>query len=210
MSPETTNTPAVASGDDGRQEQPTGQTPIESSNGPPQAVTGSGPITADAQQLTDAEQRATAEAARAEELQAALDAVNKALNPEGSTSADDPAQLAAAVADRDKQLDQVAAELRTAKVELAAHKAAAEHGARADRLLNSRSFLDSVNQLDPGSPKFKDQLGAAIRTAVEGDPDLYRAAPSGPARGGAEFNGPPAAERRPKTLHEAVAARLGA
>ncbi|WP_432001773.1 hypothetical protein [Streptomyces sioyaensis] len=159
-------------------------------------------------QLAEAEQRATAQSAKAEQLQAALDAVHQALNPDGGEGGQDPAGLAAQVADRDKQLADVGAQLRTAQVELAAYKAAGKEGARPDRLLNSRAFLDSVAGLDPASPKFEQQLGAAITAAVEADPDLYRATPAGPSRGGAEFNGPPSADQRPKSLHDAVAARL--
>ncbi|MGY5129219.1 hypothetical protein [Streptomyces nigrescens] len=160
------------------------------------------------QQFAEAEQRATEQSERAEQLQAALDAVHQALNPDGGDGGQDPAQLAAQVADRDKQLADLGVQLRTAQVELAAHRAAGEHGARADRLLNSRSFLDSVAALDPSGPKFEQQLGAAIKGAVDADPDLYRAAPAGPPRGGAEFNGPPSGDQRPKSLHDAVAARL--
>lgn len=52
--------------------------------------------------------------------------------------------------------------------------------------------------------------GAANNTAVEGDPDLYRAAPTGPPRGGTEFNGAPTGERRPASLRDAIAAQFGA
>ncbi|MFI1182607.1 hypothetical protein ACH4UT_24050 [Streptomyces sp. NPDC020799] len=155
------------------------------------------------------QQRATAEAERAAQLQAALDAVNKALNPDGQGGEQDPAALAAAVAERDKQLVDAAAQLRTAQVELAAYKAAGKQGARADRLLNSRSFLTAVAQLDPGSDTFTESLKSAITAAVDADPELYRAAAAAPARGGAEFNGAPSGERRPTTLHDAIAARLG-
>ncbi|MEV5567567.1 hypothetical protein AB0L54_32635 [Streptomyces sp. NPDC052196] len=161
------------------------------------------------QQLADATTRAEQAAAERDELRAALDAVTKALNPDGAEAEQDPARLAAAVAERDKQLDQVAAELRTARVELAAHKAANEQGARADRLLNSRAFLTAVGNLDPGDKGFDAALVAAIKSAVDADPDLYRAVPTGPARGGAEFNGAPTGERKPATLHDAIAARLG-
>ncbi|MEL3944492.1 hypothetical protein [Streptomyces sp. LNU-CPARS28] len=162
------------------------------------------------QQLAAAQQQATEAAEQRDQLQAALDAVTKALNPDGESTEQDPTKLAAAVADRDKQLDRVAAELRTARVELAAYKTAGEQGARADRLLNSRSFLAAVAELDPSDAKFAEQLGAAIKTAVDADPDLYRAAPTAPARGGAEINGAPGGERRPASLHDAIAARLGA
>lgn len=134
--------------------------------------------------------------------------MNRALNPGAEQGEQGPAALAAAVADRDAQLEQAAADLRAARVELAAYKAAGEQGARADRLLNSRSFLSALSDLDPNDAKFGEQLGDAIKSAVEADPDLYRAAPSGPVRGGAEFNGAPNGERRAATLHDAVAARL--
>lgn len=157
------------------------------------------------QALVEAQQRATAEAERATQLEA----VNKALNPDGQGGGQATAALAAAVSERDQQLADAASELRTARVELAAYKAAAEQGARADRLLNSRSFLDGLAALDPADGKFGEQLAAAITSAVDADPDLYRAAPAGPVRGGAEF-GAPAAPAKPATLRDAIAARLGA
>ncbi|MEU7163135.1 hypothetical protein AB0A70_00545 [Streptomyces morookaense] len=188
---------------------PTTNDAAESAPAAPPSVTVPAPDPAAEQQLADAQQRATAETERAAQLQAALDAVNKALNPDGANSEQDPAALAAAVAERDKQLADAATQLRTAQVELAAYKAADEQGARADRLLNSRSFLTAVAQLDPGADTFDQSLKSAIMAAVDADPDLYRATPAAPARGGAEFNGAPAAERRPTTLHDAIAARLG-
>lgn len=192
---------------------PTGEpeTPPTDDNTPAPQTPPSTPVedAHNTQQLVDAEQRATEHADRAERLQAALDAVGAALNPDASSGEQDPAQLAAAVAERDTQLAEVSAQLRTARVELAAHKSAGEHGARADRLLNSRAFLDTVAGLDPDGPKFEQQLGAAITAVVEADPDLYRATPAAPARGGAEFNGPPSTDKRPATLHDAIAARLG-
>ncbi|MGW1277979.1 hypothetical protein ACWD4V_13645 [Streptomyces tsukubensis] len=162
------------------------------------------------QQLVAAQQQATEAAEQRDQLQAALDAVNKALNPDGAEAEQDPAKLAAAVADRDKQLGDLSAELRTARVELAAYRTAGEQGARADRLLNSRSFLSAISELDPADETFAASLGAAITTAVEGDPDLYRAAPTGAPRGGAEFDGAPTGDRRPASLRDAIAARFGA
>ncbi|MFC8495327.1 hypothetical protein ACFUJU_31960 [Streptomyces sp. NPDC057235] len=159
------------------------------------------------QQLVDANTRAEQAAAERDELRAALDAVTKALNPGSGESEQDPAALAAAVAERDRLLSEHAAELRSARIELAVARVAADEGARGDRLLNSRSFLASVADLDPLDKGFADKLTAAIKTAVDADPELYRATPT-PPRGGGEFNGPPAGERRATTLHDAVAARL--
>ncbi|MEV6395584.1 hypothetical protein AB0M39_12530 [Streptomyces sp. NPDC051907] len=159
------------------------------------------------QQLADANTRAEQAATERDELRAALDAVTRALNPNGGEAEQDPAALAAAVAERDRLLSENATALRSARVELAVARGAADQGARGDRLLNSRSFLASVAGLDPLDSGFGDKLTAAIKAAVDADPDLYRAA-STPPRGGGEFNGPPAGERRASTLHDAIAARM--
>ncbi|MEU5330910.1 hypothetical protein [Streptomyces parvus] len=185
-----------------------GANPPSTDPGAPPAPPAAGP--AAEQQLAAVQQQATEATEQRDRLQAALDAVNKALNPDGAEAEQDPAKLAAAVADRDKQLGDLSAELRTARVELAAYRAAGEQGARADRLLNSRSFLSAISELDPADETFAATLGAAIKTAVEGDPDLYRTAPTGPTRGGAEFNGAPTGDRRPASLRDAIAARFGA
>ncbi|MFB7899976.1 hypothetical protein ACFC1B_27040 [Streptomyces xiamenensis] len=166
------------------------------------------PDPAGQQQLADATTAAETATAERDQALAALDAIRAALDPDGAKGEADPAQLAATVAERDQALADQAAELRTARVELAAYRAAGEQGARADRLLNSRSFVAAVAQLDPADAKFGDQLAAAIKSTVEADPDLYRAAPSGPPRGGAQFSGPPATDRQPGSLRDAIAARL--
>ncbi|XXZ49904.1 hypothetical protein AAGT00_16535 [Streptomyces cavourensis] len=166
------------------------------------------PNPAGEQQLADATARAEQAAAERDELRAALDAVTRALNPNGGEAEQDPAALAAAVAERDRLLSENGAALRSARVELAVARVAADQGARGDRLLNSRSFLDSVAELDPADKGFGDALTAAITAAVEADPELYRATLAGPPRGGGEFNGPPAGDRRATSLHDAVAARL--
>ncbi|MBL1095169.1 hypothetical protein [Streptomyces coffeae] len=160
MPSETANTPAATDSSD--------QGELSSIDSARAATTtpGTTPDPVEERQLAVAEQRATEQSERAEQLQAALDAVHQALNPDGGEGGQDLAQLAAQVADRDKQLADVGAQLRTAQVELAAHRAAAEQGERADRLLNSRSFLDSVAALDPTGPKFEQQLSAAITAAV--------------------------------------------
>ncbi|MFI8850759.1 hypothetical protein ACIGW3_11325 [Streptomyces sp. NPDC053499] len=147
--------------------------------------------------------RVTAKEKAAEEARTSLaQDIGRALGlvPDGEPA--DPAKLT-------EQLTASQAEARRTAVELAAYKAAHAEGARADRLLNSRSFADKLAELDPGAADFADQLKAAIKAETDADPDLYRAAPAGPPRGGAEFNGPPATDRKPSNLGEAIAARLG-
>ncbi|SDT69727.1 hypothetical protein SAMN05216371_3848 [Streptomyces sp. TLI_053] len=186
--------------------EPTGTpapAPVASPAAPPAPA---GPT---AEQLVEAQQQATEAAAQRDQLQAALDAINKAINPDAGTGADsDPAQLAAAVADRDRQLAELGAQLRTARVELAAHQAAEAAGARPDRLLNSRSFAAAVASLDPTDAKFSEKLTAAITAAVEADPELYRATGAPPARSGGEFRGAPTTRTEPASLLEAISARL--
>lgn len=127
--------------------------------------------------------------------------IGKALGLVDDDKPADPAQLTAQVTD-------LSGQLRAARVELAAYRAAGKEGANADRLLNSREFAGKLAALDPSDDKFADQLKQAITDEVATDPDLYRAAPPGPARGGAEFGGPPNGDRKPATLNDAIAARL--
>ncbi|MFD7262100.1 hypothetical protein [Streptomyces sp. NPDC059874] len=180
--------------------------PATAPNTDPAAPPAANPATE--QQLAEATTRAEQAAAERDELRSALDAVTRALNPNGGEAEQDPTKLAAAVAERDRLLAEHAGELRSARVELAVARAAADQGARGDRLLNSRAFLASVADLDPTAAEFDTKLAAAITAAVTADPDLYRTAPAGPPRGGAEFHGAPAGERRAATLHDAVAARM--
>jgi hypothetical protein len=108
-----------------------------------------------------------------------------------------------------KQVEALNAQLRASKVEAAARTAAEQAGARADRLLNSRAFAAELDKLDPGAEGFGDALNAAIKAAVDSDPDLYRTAPSGGNKGGAEgFGGAPTGDRKPATLADAIAAKM--
>ncbi|MCX4824240.1 hypothetical protein OG883_31165 [Streptomyces sp. NBC_01142] len=128
--------------------------------------------------------------------------IGKALGLVTDDKPADPSQLT-------QQVTDLSGQLRAARTELAAYRAAGKEGANADRLLNSREFADKLAALDPKAAEFAEQLRKAITDAVATDPDLYRAASAGPARGGAEFNGPPAGDKRPATLTDAIAAKLG-
>ncbi|MFJ6074655.1 hypothetical protein ACIQFU_28145 [Streptomyces sp. NPDC093065] len=128
--------------------------------------------------------------------------IGKALGLVQDDGPPDPAKLTEQVAD-------LSGQLRAARSELAAYRAAGAEGANASRLLNSRSFVDKLAALDPTAEGFAEQLKKAITDEVATDPDLYRAAPAGPPRGGAEFQGAPTGDRKPATLTDAIAARLG-
>ncbi|MEU7046044.1 hypothetical protein AB0A77_34010 [Streptomyces varsoviensis] len=155
------------------------------------------------QKVADAEKAAQQAAAERDDVLAAL---RRVLDPSGAAAEQDPAQLAEqATTERDAAL----AEARRLRVELAAHHAAHQGGADPARLLDSRSVEKQLADLDPTDDKFGDKLAAVITAAIEANP-LLRAngATAGPAKGGADFSGT-APERKPASLHDAIAARLG-
>jgi hypothetical protein len=66
-----------------------------------------------------------------------------------------------------------------AGVELAVYRGAATHGADPHALLDSMSFITSLDDLvdeTPGTPEFDAALAKAIAAAVEANPDKYKAA----------------------------------
>ncbi|MCA1219895.1 hypothetical protein LCE31_16105, partial [Streptomyces sp. 8L] len=97
---------------------------------------------------------------------------------------------------------------RTAAVQSAIYHGASAAGADAAALLDSRSFMASLDAVDPSDST---AITAAITAAVTTNPRLAVApVPTGPARAGAEFAGPPAqGEKRAATLQDAIAAKLG-
>ncbi|MEQ4723778.1 hypothetical protein [Nonomuraea sp. B19D2] len=81
---------------------------------------------------------------------------------------------------------------RRALVELGVHRTALKQGADGDALLDSRSFLRSIKDLDPNADDFGTALGERIQQAVEDNPKFKAASLSGPpARSGGEFTGGP-------------------
>lgn len=61
---------------------------------------------------------------------------------------------------------------RQREVELAVHRVAADRSADPLALLDSRSFLDSVADLDPGAGDFQTRLGDKIAEATQNNPRL--------------------------------------
>ncbi|MGW8876380.1 hypothetical protein [Streptomyces mirabilis] len=94
---------------------------------------------------------------------------------------------------------------RTAAVQTAVYRAAPAAGADPLALLDSVSFRAAAEAIDPNDSA---ALTAAITAAVTANPRLGVATAQGPARGGAEFNGPPTGDKRPATLADAIAARF--
>lgn len=118
--------------------------------------------------------------------------------------APDPAQLT-------QQLTAAQQAQRQTAVELAVYRTAAKHTADADALLDSRSFLKAVENLDPAADDFAAQVDAAIKTAVDANPKLK--AGRAPGASGADHTGgsgeAPRPFRTPTSMHDAVALSYG-
>ena len=113
----------------------------------------------------------------------------------------DPEKLAAELKTaQDKaqaEISQRDTAIRQSQVELAVLRNAGKHGGNGDALLDSRSFMNKVNGLDPSAGSFADDLAEAIKGAVESNPQYKAAAAadSGTGKPGGEGSGgrrPPA------------------
>ncbi|MCX4827181.1 hypothetical protein OG746_26695 [Streptomyces sp. NBC_01016] len=87
-----------------------------------------------------------------------------------------------------QQIEQATAAHRETAVELAVYRGAAKHGADPDALTDSRTFLKSIGDLDPGDEEFAKKVNAAIKQAVTDNPKL-KAASQAPARTSSDFSG---------------------
>ena len=67
-------------------------------------------------------------------------------------------------------------------------RGASKYGADAEALTDSRSFLRSIADLDPGDEEFAKKVNAAIKQAVADNPKL-KAAGQAPARTSGDFSG---------------------
>lgn len=106
-----------------------------------------------------------------------LAAIGKALGLDADKPPD-PEQLQAQIAERDGQLEARDAAIRQQAVELAALRAAPKLGANPDALLDSRSFVATLESLDPAADDFAASLDEAITKALEANPTL-QATPGG-------------------------------
>jgi hypothetical protein len=83
-----------------------------------------------------------------------------------------------------KQLDEARgetkesrAQARQTQVELAVYKTAGKHGGDPDALLDSRTFANAISKLDPSAADFDEQVGKAVKTAVDSNKKLAAKAP---------------------------------
>lgn len=123
-------------------------------------------------------------AQQAQAAQQQRDAVLKALGltPDGKDAPPDVDQLTA-------QIEQQQAVAWTAAVELNVFRTAQAAGANAEALLDSRSFVDSLDEFtedDINAPEFKTKLDAHIRKYVEQHPQFKTATTSTPGQHGSD------------------------
>jgi hypothetical protein len=147
-------------------------------------------------QLRDAQ---TAQTQQAELLNSVAKALG--LKTDGKP---DPERLAA-------DLESVKGTARQTQIELAVYRAAGPAGAKPDAVLDSRSFMQSVVDLDPASKTFGDDVAKAIKAAVDSNPLLKaeQKAPAPPGPSGAPLNGGPGdGKTKPATLGEAITAAI--
>lgn len=149
--------------------------------------------------LTEAEQR----------QQAQMDAIAKALGLKDDDTPPDPEELTKQLTAAQEQAQQRETELRTMRVERAAEKAAREHGADVDTLLDSRSFAQKLAGLDPTDSGFSEAVSDLVKTTVDSNPK-YKAAQAA-ASSSADFSSGPGEKRtsRPTGLYDAVSRNLG-
>ncbi|MEV1003409.1 hypothetical protein [Nonomuraea sp. NPDC050202] len=91
-----------------------------------------------------------------------------------------------------KERDQEKERHRRALVELAVHRAGSKMGADPDALLDSRSFVKKIRDLDPDAEDFGTALGDIIQLALDDNPKYKAGSQAGPPpRSGGEFAGGP-------------------
>lgn len=156
-----------------------------------------------AQARKDAGRYRTERNGSATEVKALQDQMTAIAKKLGIEDAKDPSAVAEAAQAR---ADQLEAENRQLKVSQALTTAARSKGADADALSDSRSFMATVEKLDPSDDKFTEALEAAVEKAVKDNPKLKAQA----ARSGNDLNGGGGGGTngdRPKSLVDAVTAR---
>lgn len=150
--------------------------------------------------------------AKAKAAEDAVKALTEKLGRELGLIADDtppdPAKLAEKISAQTARIGELETALRAKDVEAAVRDAAEKHGAKGNALLDSRSFLRAIADLDPAAKDFATQLDAAIKQAVDSNPN-FRTAPQA-GRSGADLAGGPGetGRARPTSLGAAIKAAI--
>ncbi|MGW0920092.1 hypothetical protein ACWD3J_13880 [Streptomyces sp. NPDC002755] len=111
-----------------------------------------------------------------------------------------PEELAQQLAEEQTRTKASDDRARQTAVELAVYKTAGQHGGDPDALLDSRSFANAIAKLDPTAADFGEQVGKAVKAAVDSNQKLAAKVPEPkpeptPA-GGAPMDGAPGGKRQ--------------
>lgn len=108
-----------------------------------------------------------------------------------------------------KERDATQSELQQLRVERAAERAAREHGADVDTLLDSRSFATKLGDLDPAADDFAATVSDLVKQTVDSNPK-YRVTQAATSSS-ADFSGGPGEQRtrKPIGLHAAFRNEFG-
>ena len=202
---------AEGDGGDGGQEAPGGGEQTPGTPEPPQAP-GAPQAPQDREDAArrEAEETARQEKAQAEQEKAVREAVERAeketrdkliaqlTGQKAGEQTPDPEELA-------RQLEQQRADAETARAELTVFRAAAQHGADPNRLLDSRAFMQELGKIDTADA---DAVGKLIKTTVEKNEHLRAAAPNA-RRSGPEHTGGTSSASQPLDLGTAIAGAYG-
>lgn len=127
---------------------------------------------------TDAKKQAADEAVKALTQQ-----LGKALGFVKDDTPPDPKALAEAIAKKDTTISEKDSVIRAKDVELAVWARADKQSAKAGALLDSRSFLRAIAELDPSEKGFVTALDNEIKAAVKENPAFAATAPAGKSGG---------------------------
>lgn len=131
----------------------------------------------------NAQRRTSQKTAEEQAQQQADEKLQRVLEALGVEKNDDETPEKAAERDRQAR-EQAEADAKTARLELAVHRAAPKVNADATALLDSRAFTENARDLDPTD---SDAIRDAIKAAVDENPRL--AATQAAARNSADFTG---------------------
>lgn len=149
---------------------------------------------------TDAKKQAADDAVKALTQQ-----LGKALGFVKDDTPPDPKALADAIAQKDAALSERESALRAKDVELAVWSRADKLQAKAGALLDSRSFVAKLAELDPSEKGFTTALDQAIKDAVKGNSAFAVTPPAGKSGGDLSGGtGEGSAKQRPTSLSAAV------
>jgi len=214
---DTTTTTAPPKADTGQQEQPQQQAKPDPKPTKPTASD-------DLSELSSADLAKMVRKLRAENAsdrttakqQAAKDAVDELTGKLGKALGyvkdDQPPtaeELTKQLTEAAKERDATQSELQQLRVERAAERAAREHGADVDTLLDSRSFATKLADLDPTDSGFSDAVNALVKKTVDDNPKFKVAQVA--TSSSADFSSGPGEQRvrKPIGLHAAFRNEYG-